>query len=121
MRDDGIAFAVEKNPELKRTPEIVEEALSAARELVDGKPSLVVWDVRALRHFDPAGWRALLETIDDLVIAMAIVVNEESRHILGVFDSVLHSFYFPVRLFTDEEEAVSWLKERNTGELGQTH
>ncbi|MDJ0954509.1 MAG: hypothetical protein QNJ81_12600 [Acidimicrobiia bacterium] len=109
LRDDGIVTAVELNPELERTEELVAEALDTLEAIVDGVPRPGLWDPRPLVTAFPAGWSQLLDRLEDLVSALAILVDDETPGARGLFPALLDSPYVPVRIFREEQRALDWL------------
>ncbi len=109
LLDNGIVTALEINPELERSKELVAEALDALEELLDGRRFPGLWDPRPLIKVFPPGWRQLLDRLDDLVTALAVVVDEDTPGVKGLYPTLMQSQYVPVRLFFDEDEAMQWL------------
>ena len=115
LRDDGVLVAVERLPDLDRTEEIVNKSVAAARQLLE--PSVdypVLWDIRGLRRFYGHGWPTFLRHLEQGVVAMAIIVDGDSKNVLGSFGPVIRSLLLPVAVFTDMDEAEAWIAQYAT-------
>ncbi len=118
LRDDGIVTAVELDPELERSEELVAEALDTVVSLLDGVPRPGLWDPRPLARAFPPGWRLLLDRLEDIVTVLAILLDEDTPGSDGLFPTLVQSQFVPTRIFRDEEEALSWLRTYVDGGAG---
>ncbi len=112
LRDDGILTALEINPELQRTEEMVTEALDAAEILTGGEPCPSLWDPRPLIKAYPPGWIQLVNRLEKLVTSLAIVVDGATPGVQGLLPSLTQALLVPVRVFEDEAEALQWLRSQ---------
>ena len=108
LRDDGILVADDLNPELPRTTAAVDETMDVLLELIEGKPRPVLWRLGLDRSY-PEGWAALIRRAPEATAALAIVVTEETRSVLGSFPATMDALLFPVRVFDNDTEAFEWL------------
>ena len=111
LRDDGILVVRSINADLPRTAQHVEEMYVALGRLIEGKRCPVLWDPRPTRSIRPDGWVAIIEGLEGLFTAIAIVIDEQAADLLGGYPEAWNSLLMPVRRFRDEDEALSWLQQ----------
>lgn len=111
LRDDGIVFGIDINPDIPRTSPNVGAAFDALERLVDGKPRPGLWDPRPAKSFPPGAWKTLIRRLADSITAFAIVADERVQQSLGAFPSAMDSLLIPVRVFRDEAAAIEWLQQ----------
>lgn len=109
--DDGVATATPLKPELPRTLDLMTEALDDLEAFLEEKPRPVLWDPRAVVPLRPGVWRVIIERLEKIAVGLAILVEDMDDHGLGSFPVAIDSLLLPVRLFTDENEARSWLQQ----------
>ncbi len=109
LRDDGIVVAVGLHPEIPRTLEKMTESLDAFAALIDGKPRPFLWDPRAVPRLLTEAWKEAIERINRLAVAVAIMTDENTDEMLGGYPDAV-DFLLPVRTFTDEDDALAWLR-----------
>lgn len=109
IHDDGIATATPRKPQHPRTPELMMQALDDLERFLAGTPRPILWDPRTVVPLPPGAWRAIIERLETIVVALAILVDDEQEHGLGSFPAAIDTLLLPVRLFTDEAEARTWL------------
>ncbi len=59
----------------------------------------------------PGGWYAMIDRVEDLVAAVAILVGEDQEHLPGSFPAVFDAVLVPARIFTEESEPRCWLTQ----------
>ena len=92
--------------------EDAQEYLQTALKISDGKPKYLVFDVSRVEHFDPSAFKEVTEPITEhLTKATAVVVSMKSPLVaVGVnFFLKLQREPFPMKIFSDKEEAIKWL------------
>jgi hypothetical protein len=109
LRSDGVVIVVETNPGVRHTPESMKNDVVVFRKLIDDQVLPVLWDVRAMDRPTPEAWKQFLEDIAEVLSALALVVDTDSRHVAGAFPWAINSFMFPSRVFESYEEALEWL------------
>ena len=110
LRDDGILAARAINGDIPRTTDPVRRMYVEMAELIENQPRPVLWDPRAIRTIRPDGWLAIIDRLQDLFTALAILVdNEATRAVLGSYPQAFATLLIPARVFEDEDEALGWL------------
>ena len=110
LRDDGILIVRSINPTVSRTAEPVDEMYAALERLLDGKRLRMLWDPRAIRSIRPDGWVAIIDRLDRLFAAIAVVVDDQTAELLGGYPGSWNSLLMPVRQFGNEADALAWLQ-----------
>jgi hypothetical protein len=110
LGDDGIMIILNKdNVEIT----IADHRLTyiKLRELAAGTRRPVLVDLRPIRSMDKASrdYSASSEHVD-LMSAVALLIGSPLSRVIGNFFLGLNRPRFPVRLFSDEEEARQWLR-----------
>lgn len=108
-RDDGIIVSRERNFHLPRNVEHVSAAVAATAELAGREPCAALWDTRGFPRPEPQSWRFFIDRSFELFKALAIVTDPESIALLGAFPMAMDALLVPVRVFTDEAEALDWI------------
>lgn len=111
LDDDGIATATPRNSQLPRTIELMTQALDDLEVFLEGTMRPILWDPRTVVPLRPGAWRAIIDRLEKLAIALAIIVDDENETRLGSFPLAIDTLLLPVRLFTDESEARRWLAQ----------
>lgn len=109
LRHDGVVIVVETNPEVRHTPESMKNDVVVFRRLVGDQVLPVLWDVRAMDRPTPEAWKQFLKDIAEVLSALALVVDTDSRQVAGAFPWAINSFMFPSRIFESYEDALEWL------------
>lgn len=109
LGDDGVATATPRRPELPRTMDLMTQALDDLEDFLEEQPRPILWDPRTVLPMRPGAWQAIIERLEKIVVSIAILVDDVKDHRLGSFPEAIDSLLLPVRLFTDEDEARSWL------------
>ncbi|MFW2338882.1 MAG: STAS/SEC14 domain-containing protein [Acidimicrobiia bacterium] len=110
LRDDGVLVVRSINSDIPRTAEHVEEMYGALERLIDGRRCPVLWDPRPTRSIRPDGWVAIIERLEALFTAIAVVTDEQAADLLGGYPEAWNALLMPVRRFSDEDEALEWLQ-----------
>ena len=111
--DDGI-IRIRSIADAPSTAETVAEMFAVIRELTDGVPMPVLDNVRNWPGADHGAWSTFVSDALSLFSAIAWVVDAESSARLGAFPEVIDRLLVPFRVFTDEAEALAFLRG-NTG------
>lgn len=111
LGQDGILRAV-LNPGAHSTIEHARTAVAAFQKLGAGKKRPLLVDLREVGSVTREAREYFAgEASEPLVHACALLVKSAVSRIIGNFFIGLNrSKFFPVKLFTDEEEAVEWLR-----------
>ena len=111
LRDDGIVAAIGTHPEIPRDLTTMTASLDCLAGLIDGTPRPILWDPRAVLRLFPEAWKAIIERIESLAVAVAILADDGTEEMLGPYPGAMNSLLLPVRTFTDEEQAIEWLRK----------
>ena|GEM_PF-2069226 len=90
----------------------VEEYINSAEEFSEGKPSLVLLDLSNLSYLSLGALKRLISPeITHLTIAVGAVVNSSSPLVADGVSFLLNLTKepFPIKVFTNEKEAMDWL------------
>ncbi len=91
---------------------IAQEGVSERIRISRNTAFPVLSDCRKVKHFDKETSAFLARSESTaLVIAGAILVNNQLQKLLGNFFIHINKPAIPTRLFTDEAEALTWLKQ----------
>jgi hypothetical protein len=110
LRDDGVIVGVGIKPDLPRDRAIMARNLDTLAVVTAGTPRPVLWDPRAVPHIQPGAWAEIIDRVTDLVVAVAILVDDETEQMLGAYPRAMNSLLFPIRTFRSEEPALTWLE-----------
>ena len=111
LTDDGIVVGRAVNPHVPRTAQNVSDALDQLEHLIGGEPRPGLWDPRAVDRFPPEAWRAMITRLDGSLVALAILIDERGADAFGAFPDAIDALMMPVRVFRDETEAMTWLRQ----------
>lgn len=111
LDQSGVVRVTEHNPEARHTAETMDADLEAFRTLTNGQALPAIWDVRRMSRPTPVGWQALMEQLPEVLPALALVVDDESRLIAGAFPEALNAFMLPTRVFEDLTSAQQWAEQ----------
>jgi len=107
--DDGIIH-IRPSGDVPSTAETVAETSGVIRELTNGVPMPVLDDVRNWPGANHGAWMTLVSNALSLFSAIAWVVDAESSPRLGAFPETIDRLMVPFRVFTDEAEALAFLR-----------
>ena len=106
--EDGIVIARTRG--VPGTRETVSEAFDVFRGLAGGVPAPLLFDARKWPGDDPAAWDTAVTNLESAFSAVAMLVDPESSAEVGPFPEVIHRLLIPFRIFTDEAEAMVFLR-----------
>jgi hypothetical protein len=110
MREDGILYA-ELYPGAAMTLEDAELSLAAIPRSADGSKHLVLVDLRNLKAMTREAREFYAsDKAAQRVAAAALLVASPISRVIGSFFIGLNKTRMPLRLFTSEKEAISWLR-----------
>ena len=109
LRPDGIVLA-ESQPDVEPNAERLNEAEEACRVVRGNVRRPALWDIRRLARPKPEAWMLFVEGAPKNLNAIAVLGGEEHMQLLGSFPEVINSLLFPLRPFTDESDAIDWLR-----------
>lgn len=110
LRDDGIVVGVGVNPAVPREQDVMARNLDALAALVAGTPRPVLWDPRAVPRILPGAWAAIIDRVAELVVAAAILVDDETEKWLAGYPETINSLLVPTQMFRSETDALAWLR-----------
>jgi hypothetical protein len=110
LADDGI-FHIEHFPGAEVTREDAQETMDAYLQLRGGVSRPLLVGTRGMKSL-ARGARALYasEEAARVASAVALIIDTAVSRVLGNFYLGLSKPHIPSRLFTDEAEALEWLK-----------
>ena len=117
----GVVVVVETNPEMRHTGQTMQADVEAYEKLTAGQTLPVVWDVRQMSRPTADGWRELMSRLPDILAALALVVDPDSRAITGAFPAAMNAFMFPSRVFEDVATASEWARQFVPGDFSMAH
>jgi hypothetical protein len=109
LDDSGVVLIVERNSDKRHTAQSTEADVAAFRSLTNGQVLPVIWDVREMKRPLPGAWDPLIHELPDLVAALAMLVDDRSRLIVGAYPAAMNSLLVPARQFEDLKKARDWL------------
>lgn len=105
---DGIL--VERAKPVYGTVEMAEETFDVFGDLSEGSLRPLLFDVREWRGGEAEAWVLTIERASSLFTAVAVLVDAESAPVVGRFPQIIGRFIVPAELFTDEVEAMDFLR-----------
>jgi len=106
--EDGIIHLQSKG--ITSTTDTVTEEVAAVRDLTNGVPMPVLFDVRGWQKADPEAWLTLISHMLSLFLAAAFVVDPKPSPQLKTFPDAIDRMLIPVMISTVEAEAVAFLQ-----------
>jgi hypothetical protein len=116
--DDGIIEAQPLRTEEPRTAELLTQALDAIERVAGGIRRPLLWDATGTLPLAPRGWQAIVDRIERLFTAMAIIVEDVEEPLLGAFPVAIDSLLIPVRVFPTKASGRDWLSQFANRDLG---
>ncbi len=107
--EDGMIFAQGKDT--PSTPESVKELFAAGRDLVGGAPRPAFLDARKSPMPGPAEWRTAISHLESTCTAVAMLITPEAAVNVSPFLESISRLLIPYQFFTDEGEALAFLRE----------
>lgn len=107
--DDGIIRIVSTG--VKSTAESVEATFVDVRALTAGSREPILFDARKWPAADPKSWVRFISLIEDICSAAAVVIDPAITGELGRFPQLLNTLIIPFQIFTDEAEAMAFLRK----------
>ena len=105
---DGIVCIQRKD--LPATRETTLEVFAAVADLTEGVPSPLFFDTRGSSLINPSAWEAVVSRIASTFSAVALVIDPNPERQVTSFLDIINRLLIPVRGFTDEAEAVEFLR-----------
>ena len=107
--DAGIVYSRMKGT--PRTVDSVLETFAVIRDLIDGVPMPVLFDLRKRLASERDKWDTFIEHALSLFTAVAFVVDPESSPRIGGYPEAINRLLIPFGVFTDEAEALAFLRD----------
>lgn len=101
---------VERTKPLFGTVEMAEETFDIFRDLAEGSPRPLLFDIRQWKGGEPEAWQLTIESTSSLFTAVAVLIDSNSAPTVGRFPEIINRFMVPAQLFTDEEKAMDFLR-----------
>jgi len=93
----------------------LEDAINIVKAIVavsEGKARPLLSDIRQIKSIDREARQHLADSeINDVVLANAVMVDSPLSRMIGNFFNGFNKPPIPLKLFSDETEAVNWLLE----------
>jgi hypothetical protein len=115
--EDGIL--IERMKDVLSTVETVSETFDVFLELGGGLRRPFLFDVRNWQGATPGAWSLAVEKTESTFVAVALLVDAESKVNVGPMPEAVDRLMIPARYFTDEDEALVFLRRfRDPPNLG---
>ena len=111
--DEGIIHIVATGA--PSTADTAAESLGVLRELIAGGKAPIILDVRRWPSGDARFWSSLVNMIEGVCLAAAVVVDPQVPDRLGAFPSAIDSLLIPFRVFPNDDEALAFLRTHLSG------
>ena len=110
LGDDGIV-RMESHPGAEETLKDAMENIAAGANLMDGKKGVALVDIRNIKSItkNAREYYSGPETAK-VTKACAILVGSPLTKVIGNFYMRINKTIFPLKLFSSESSAISWLK-----------
>jgi len=105
---DGIL--IERTKDVHSTIEMVAETFDVFRDLGGGSRRPFLFDVRNWQGGELKAWNLAIEQTLSTLSAVAVLVDPDSASVAGPFPEAVNRMLIPVRFFTNEEEALAFLR-----------
>ncbi len=105
---DGIVVTQAKG--VPSTRGSVTELFDAVREVIDGTPRPLLFDARKWPRGDPEAWTTAISNFESTCTAIGMLIDPDSPAEVAGFPDVIDRLLIPFRIFTDEGEAVAFLR-----------
>ncbi len=108
--EGGIVVTRAKNR--PSTRESVTELFDVVRDLVEGVPRPLLFDARVWPKGEPEAWTTAISNFEATCTAVAMLIDPGSPAETTGFPAVIDRLLIPFRIFTDEAEAVAFLRSK---------
>ncbi len=115
MTRDGRVIVHRLDNEVVVTAKDAAEVQRITAELAGGEPVAVVVDMRSLGFADREVRQAFSDDIDGIEVATALLVSPALSAGLAALFSKFQEPSRPVKIFTDEAQAIEWAAEQVAG------
>lgn len=105
---DGIL--IERTKDVRSTIEMVAETFRVFRDLGEGTRRPFLFDVRNWRGGEFKAWNLAIEQTLSTFSAVAVLVDPDSAAVAGPYPKSVGKLLIPVQFFTNEEEALAFLR-----------
>ena len=106
--EDGIIFGQSNGTRISR--ETVSESLTVVSELTGGDVRPYLSDVRQWVGADIDAWAEVARNVMNVFSAYAMLLAPESSPIVRAFPNAIDKLLIPFETFTDEAEAVAFVR-----------
>ena len=107
--DDEVVHVEAKG--VASTRESAMEMFGTVNDLLGGTPKPVLFDARRWPSGDPEMWATIITNLKTTFTAVAMLIDPESPAEMGEYPSIIDRLLVPFRIFTDETEALTFLKQ----------
>lgn len=105
---DGIL--IQRMTDVRSTLETVDETFRVFSDLSGSSRRPFLFDVRKWQGGDPEAWNLAIQKTASTFSAVAILVDADSASVAGSFPDAVNQFLIPAQTFTNEEEALAFLR-----------
>ncbi len=105
---DGIL--IQRTKDVLSSVETVAETFDVFHDLGGGSPRPFLFDIRVWQGATPAAWDMAVRNIESTFTAVALLIDPESPTTAGPIPEVVGRLLVPVGFFTDEEEALAFVR-----------
>ena len=101
---------IERTKAVRSTVEMAEEAFNVYRDLGEGSLRPFLFDIRNFLGSSPKAVILAISRVKSTFSAVAALIDPESASGLRPYLEAIGRLLYPVHFFTDEEEALAWLR-----------
>lgn len=105
---DGIL--VQRTKDVVSSAETVAETFDVFHDLTGGSPRPFFFDIRVWQGAELAAWESAIDRTEHAFTAVALLIDPETPSTAGPFPELVGQRLVPVGIFTDEEEALAFLR-----------
>ena len=109
--DDEIVHIRSKG--VASTPQSIAEAVGAIRKLIVGTPRPTLFDARQWPQPNPEVWVSTIADLQSTTTTLAMLIDSDSPIMLGEYPTTIDRLLIPFQTFSDEAEAVAFLKRES--------
>ena len=98
---------------IRSTAASVERNFRFAHKLAGGTPVPFLFHAENWPSGDAMSWRRFIDVIESVSSAVAVIMPEADRPKMGRFPELLDALVVPFRMFTEEDDAMAFLRVHN--------
>ena len=97
------------------TADTTGETLGVLTDLVAGSRAPILFNLHQWPSGDPSFWTRFTQTLQSVCLAGAVVIDPQAVAKLGTFPSLINTLLIPFQVFSDEDEALAFLRSHISG------